>query len=70
MKSPRRLPDALTLGVEYAEIESIRRELATQLATLRDQLQASLGRTQRDKLSALDDARNLLPIATMRNAKT
>jgi hypothetical protein len=56
-------PDALTLGVKYNEIESIRRELATQLAALRDQLQASLGRTQRDKLNALDDARNLLPIA-------
>jgi hypothetical protein len=55
-------PDALTLGVEYAEIESIRRELATQLVALRDQLRASLGRAQRDKLSALADARNLLPI--------
>ena len=56
-------PDALTLGVEYAEIESIRRDLATQQAALRDQLRASLGPAQRDKLSALSDARNLLPIA-------
>ena len=55
-------PDALTLGVEYNEIESIRRDMATQLAALRDQLQASLTPTQRDKLNALDNARNLLPI--------
>ena len=56
-------PDALTLGVEHLEIESIRRELATQLAALRDQLRASLTPAQRDKLTALSDARNLLPIA-------
>jgi hypothetical protein len=56
-------PDALTLGVKYNEIESIRRDLATQLVALRDQLRASLGPAQRDKLSALSDARNLLPIA-------
>jgi hypothetical protein len=56
-------PDALTLGVKYNEIESIRRDLATQLAALRDQLQALLAPPQRDKLSALYDARNLLPIA-------
>ena len=56
-------PDALTLGVEYNEIESIRRDLAAQLAALRDQLRASLAPAQRDKLNALDDARNLLPIA-------
>lgn len=55
-------PDALTLGIQYNEIESIRRELTTQLAALRGQLRASLAPTQRDKLSALDDARNLLPI--------
>jgi len=55
-------PDALTLGVKYAETDSIRRELATQLAALRDKLRALLDDTQRAKLTALDDARNLLPI--------
>jgi hypothetical protein len=55
-------PDALTLGVKYTETESIRRELAAQLAALRDQLQALLDDAQRGKLSALDDARNLLRI--------
>jgi hypothetical protein len=55
-------PDALTLGVEYNEIESMRRELATRLAALRDQLQALLKDAQRGKLSDLDNARNLLPL--------
>jgi hypothetical protein len=55
-------PDALTLGVKYTETESIRRDLATQLAALRDKLRALLDDAQRAKLSALDDARNLLPI--------
>jgi hypothetical protein len=55
-------PDALTLGVKYTETESIRRELATQSAALRDRLRALLDDAQRTKLSSLDDARNLLPI--------
>jgi hypothetical protein len=56
-------PEALTLGVKYTETESIRRELVTQLAALRDKFRALLDDAQRAKLSALDDALNLLPIA-------
>jgi len=55
-------PDALTLGVRYIETESIRSELATQLAALRDKLRGLLDDAQRGKLSTLDDARNLAPI--------
>lgn len=55
-------PDPMALGVRYAEIESIRRDLASQLASLRDKLRASLDDAQRSKLTALNDARNLQPI--------
>jgi hypothetical protein len=55
-------PDALTLGVKYTETESIRRELATRSAALRDQLRALLDDAQRGKLSALNAARSLFPI--------
>jgi hypothetical protein len=57
-------PDPMALGVRYAEIESIRRDLTNQLAALRDKLRASLDDTQRSKLTALNDARILQPIVT------
>jgi hypothetical protein len=55
-------PDPMALGVRYAEIESIRRDLTNQLAALRDKLRASIDDAQRSKLTALNDARNLQPI--------
>jgi hypothetical protein len=55
-------PDPMALGVRYAEIESIRRDLTSQLAALRDKLRSSLDDAQRSKLTALNDARNLQPI--------
>src|SRR5579872_2406260 len=52
-------PDPMALGVRYVEIESIHRDMAAQLTALRDKLRASLDDTQRTKLGALNDARNL-----------
>jgi hypothetical protein len=54
--------DPMALGTRYAEIETIRRDLASQQKSLRDKLRASLDDSQRAKLSALSDARNLQPI--------
>jgi len=54
--------DPMALGVRYAEIETIRPDLANQKKSLRDNLRASLDDSQRTKLNALTDANNLEPI--------
>jgi len=55
-------PDPMALGVRYAEIQTIRHDLANQQTALRTKLRASLDDLQRGKLDALSDARNLQPI--------
>jgi hypothetical protein len=56
--------DPMAIGVRYAEIESIRRDLANQLTALRDKLRTSLTDAQQARLKALDDARKLEPVIT------
>jgi len=54
--------DPMAIGVRYAEIESIRRDLANQLTALRGKLRTSFTDGQQAKLKALDDARKLQPV--------
>jgi len=55
--------DAMALGVRYAEIESIRRDLNDKRNDLRANISKVLSDPQRPKVKALADARGLLPLA-------
>ena len=50
------------LGVRYAELEAIRRDLDDQLQRTREKVAAQLTDSQKAKLSTLDDARKLQPL--------
>ena len=52
--------DSLALGLDYAEIEAIRRDLADKLTQLRADNAKVLTDPQRAKIKALDDAQQLL----------
>jgi hypothetical protein len=54
--------DPMALGVRYAELEAIRRELSDLQKQLRQNLAATLNDAQRAKLKALDDAMKLQPL--------
>lgn len=54
--------DPMALGIRYAEIESIRRQLAQEQSRLRGRLQEALTPAQRAKLKILEDALRLLPL--------
>ena len=51
--------DAGALGVRYAELEAIRRDLADQLQRTREKVVAQLTDAQKVKLRSLEDARKL-----------
>jgi hypothetical protein len=54
--------DPLTLGRLDAQIETVRRVIANDLATLRNKTRAVLNDMQRVKLSSLDETRKLQPL--------
>lgn len=54
--------DPMALGLRYAEIESIRRQLAQELERTRAKVRAALTEPQRGKLKILEDALKLLPL--------
>jgi hypothetical protein len=51
--------DPMALGTLYAQVESIKREITKDMATLRNNARAVLTDMQRGKLTSLDDARKL-----------
>lgn len=55
-QTARAVPDPLALGIRYAELESIRRELETRQKSLVSQTQLVLGADQKIKLVALEQA--------------
>jgi len=54
--------DPMGLGLRYAEIEAIRRQLVEEQAKLRNAIRAVLNDPQRARLKALEDIAKLLPI--------
>jgi len=58
----REVLDPMALGIRYAELEAIRRDLNDQLKGLRTKVRAVLNDAQRAKLKALEDASKLQPL--------
>lgn len=54
--------DPMALGLRYAEIEAIRRQLVEEQGKLRNAVRAVLNDPQRGRLKALEDITKLLPI--------
>ncbi len=54
--------DPGAIGVRYAELEAIRRDLDDQLQRTREKVAAQLTDPQKAKLKTLDDARKLQPV--------
>jgi hypothetical protein len=54
--------DPGALGVRYAELEAIRRDLDDQLQRTREKIAAQLTDPQKARLKTLDDARKLQPV--------
>src|SRR5262245_29333260 len=49
--------DAMALGIRYAEVEAIRREMNDNVARTRDRIRGLLNDAQKARVKALDDAR-------------
>jgi hypothetical protein len=54
--------DPMKLGLSYAEMETIRRQLQQELVTTRSRIRQTLTDPQRAKLKTLEDAARLIPI--------
>ncbi len=62
ISQPKIVSILLALGVRYAELEGIRRELQDALAVVRSKIADILTAAQKAKVKNLDDARNLQPL--------